>query len=176
MAFETIVASGPNSSSPHASVSDRRVQEGDFITIDMGAKYNGYCSDMTRTVAVGHASEHMQRIYQTVLQAQLGALNVLSANKTGHEVDAVARNIIDQAGYKGAFGHSLGHSVGLDIHEEPRLSPGYEKTLPAGVVITVEPGIYLAGDCGVRIEDMALLQENGCRNLTHVAKELLVLK
>ena len=173
MSFDTIVASGPNSSMPHAVPTDRAVQEGDFITFDFGCVYEGYCSDMTRTVAVGQVSEEMEQVYHIVKQAQQAGLDAARAGKTGREVDAAARDIIKAAGYGEYFGHSLGHSLGLEVHESPNATPGNDKPLPLHAVISVEPGIYLPGRFGVRIEDVVVLEEDGCRNLMELSKELL---
>ena len=173
MSFDTIVASGPNGSMPHAVPMDRAVQEGDFITFDFGCVYEGYCSDMTRTVAVGQVSQEMEQVYNIVKQAQQAGLEAARAGKTGREVDAAARDIIKAAGYGEYFGHSLGHSLGLEVHESPNATPSNDKPLPLHAVISVEPGIYLPGRFGVRIEDVVVLEENGCRNLMELSKELL---
>lgn len=173
LSFATIVASGVNSSMPHAIPGEKRFEEGDFITFDFGCKYRGYCSDMTRTVVLGKASEKQREIYQVVLKAQLAALKALRAGVSGASVDKVARDIITQAGYGDCFGHGLGHSVGLEIHESPRLSPSDDTILRAGMIQTVEPGIYVPGFGGVRIEDMVIVTEEGCRNLAHSPKELV---
>ena len=158
---------------PHAIPGEKKLEEGDFVTFDFGCKYKGYCSDMTRTVVLGKASEKQKEIYDTVLKAQLAALEALKAGVTGKSVDKVARDIIAQAGYGECFGHGLGHSVGLFIHENPRLSPSDETVLQAGMVETVEPGIYVPGFGGVRIEDMVVVTEDGYRNLAHSPKELI---
>ncbi|MDR3558052.1 MAG: M24 family metallopeptidase, partial [Candidatus Pacebacteria bacterium] len=134
-----------------------------------------YRSDMTRTVALGEITEEQRRVYDLVLEAQLRALDAVAAGKTGREIDKVARDIIDGAGYKGCFGHGLGHSVGLYIHEEPRFSPSCPTVMEEGMVITVEPGIYLEGRFGVRIEDLVVITAQGCENLTKSAKQLIVL-
>ncbi len=173
MSFDTIVASGPNGSMPHAVPTDRAVQEGEFITFDFGCVCEGYCSDMTRTVALGAVTEEMRHVYETVLAAQQAGLDAASAGKTGREVDAAARDIIEKAGYGPYFGHSLGHSLGIEVHESPSATPANEKPLPAGAVISVEPGIYLPGRFGVRIEDTVVLEEGGCRNLMALEKNLL---
>lgn len=171
--FSTIIASGLNSSMPHAIPGEKKLEEGDFVTMDFGCKYKGYCSDMTRTVVLGKASEKQKEIYGVVLKAQLAALDALKAGVTGKSVDKVARDIIEEAGYGEYFGHGLGHSVGLFIHENPRLSIGDETILQAGMIETVEPGIYVPGFGGVRIEDMVVVTEDGCRNLAHSPKELI---
>jgi Xaa-Pro aminopeptidase len=171
--FDSIVASGPNSALPHATPSARKLETGDFVTMDFGCIYQGYCSDMTRTVVIGKASDKQREIYQIVLDAQLSALEFIKAGRTGKEVDQVARDIIEKAGYGAYFGHGLGHSVGLEIHEEPRLSPTCSVELKVNVIETVEPGIYIPEFGGVRIEDMVLVTEEGCINFTNSPKELL---
>jgi len=175
MSFDPIVVSGPNGSLPHGVPGERVIQSGEFITMDFGCIFRGYCSDMTRTVAVGFATEEMQRIYQIVLSAQEAGIAAARAGVTGREVDAAARSIIAAAGYGSYFGHSFGHGVGVEIHESPNASPMNESPLPAGAVISAEPGIYLPGKMGVRIEDVILLTKDGCRNLTKAPKELIIL-
>ena len=175
MSFDPIVVSGPNGSLPHGVPSEKEIQNGEFVTMDFGCVYGGYCSDMTRTVAVGHVTEEMQTVYDTVLSAQLAGIAAAKAGVTGRAVDGAARAVIDAAGYGPYFSHSFGHGVGVEIHEAPNASPMNEKPLPAGTVISAEPGIYLPGKLGVRIEDVILLAEDGCRNLTRAPKELLVL-
>ena len=175
LAFDTIIASGENGSLCHAIPGDRTLKMGDMITMDFGAKVGGYCSDMTRTVALGQPSDEMRKVYETVLRAQTMCEDALMAGKTGVEIDKLARDYIDARGYAGRFGHGLGHSVGIDIHEEPRLSPNCTDVLKAGVVITVEPGIYLPGVGGVRIENTCLVKENGCVPLTTADKQLIIL-
>ena len=175
MSFDPIVVSGPNGSLPHGVPSEKTIQQGEFVTMDFGCVYHGYCSDMTRTVAVGFATEEMQTVYQTVLSAQKAGIAAARAGLTGREVDGAARAVIDAAGYGEYFGHSFGHGVGVEIHEAPNASPMNEKPLPAGAVISAEPGIYLPGRLGVRIEDVILLTEDGCRNLTKAPKDLIVL-
>jgi len=174
-AFDTIIASGENGSLCHAIPGARKLKRGDMITMDFGAKVGGYCSDMTRTVALGEPSPEMRRVYETVLRAQTLCEDALAAGKNCFEIDKLARDHIDARGYAGRFGHGLGHSVGIDIHEEPRLSPKCHETLKAGVVITVEPGIYIPGLGGVRIEDTCLVKENGCVPLTTADKQLIIL-
>ena len=171
--FSTIVASGLNSSMPHAIPGEKKLEEGDFVTMDFGCTYKGYCSDMTRTVVLGKASEKQKEIYNTVLKAQLAALDAIKAGVTGKSVDKVARDMITEAGYGECFGHGLGHSVGLFIHEEPRLSPAGETVLEENMIETVEPGIYVPGFGGVRIEDMVAVTKDGCKNFTHSPKELI---
>lgn len=175
LAFDTICIFGENTSRPHGVPTDRKLKNGDFITMDFGCKINGYCSDMTRTVAFGSASDEMRAVYDLVLRAQLAAIDAAKAGIPGKEMDAAARDIIDGAGCGQYFGHGLGHSVGLYIHEGPNASPKEERILPAGAVITCEPGVYLPGHFGVRIEDMLLLTEDGNENLTRAPKELTVL-
>ncbi|HOB21679.1 MAG TPA: M24 family metallopeptidase, partial [Bacillota bacterium] len=172
-AFPTIVASGPNSALPHAQPGSRRLGWGDFVVIDCGAKWQGYCADLTRTFVVGEPSAKQQEIYQLVLDAQLVGLEALQAGMGARELDATARSVIGAAGYADAFGHGLGHGVGLEVHEEPRLSPKGEGELAAGMVVTVEPGIYLAGWGGVRIEDLVLVKEDGREILSKTKKELV---
>jgi len=175
LAFDTIIASGENGSLCHAIPGSRKLRRGDMITMDFGAKSGGYCSDMTRTVALGEPSEEMRRIYETVLRAQTMCEDALMAGKKGSEIDKLARDYIDARGYAGRFGHGLGHSVGIDIHEEPRLSQHCNEEIAAGVVITVEPGVYVPGLGGVRIEDTCLVRENGCVPLTTADKQLIIL-
>ncbi len=175
LAFETICVAGPNTSRPHGVPGEYRVQQGDFVTLDFGAKYKGYCADMTRTVAVGEPGEEKRRVYGIVLQAHMAGIAAAKAGCGGKEVDKVARGIIDAAGYAGAFGHGLGHALGIDVHEAPRFSPKETRTMRAGMVMSVEPGIYLAGRFGCRIEDAVVLAEDGCSPLPQSGKELLVL-
>ena len=175
MSFDPIVVSGPNGSLPHGVPSERTIQQGEFVTMDFGCIYHGYCSDMTRTVAVGFATEEMQTVYNTVLSAQKAGIAAAKAGVTGREVDGAARAVIDAAGYGDYFGHSFGHGVGVEIHEAPNASPMNDKPLPAGAVISAEPGVYLPGKLGVRIEDVILLTEDGCLNITKAPKELLIL-
>ena len=174
-AFDTIIAAGEHGSLPHAIPGNRAIRQGDMITMDFGAKVGNYCADMTRTVALGKPSEEMRRIYDTVLRAQMMCEDALSAGKNCYDIDKLARDYIDARGYAGRFGHGLGHSVGIDIHEEPRLSPSCQEILKAGVVITVEPGVYVPGVGGVRIEDTCLVRENGCEALTDAEKQLIIL-
>ncbi|HEX2939082.1 MAG TPA: aminopeptidase P family protein, partial [Ruminiclostridium sp.] len=155
--FDLITISGENTSRPHGVPGDRKIKNGDFVTMDTGALVDGYCSDMTRTVAVGKIDAEQKKVYETVLKAQREAIEALEPGKKCSEIDKISRDIIDCAGYKGCFGHGLGHSVGLQIHEEPRLSPNCDIELEPGMTMTVEPGIYLEGRFGVRIEDMILI-------------------
>ena len=175
MSFDPIVVSGPNGSLPHGVPSEKKIEAGEFVTMDFGCIYKGYCSDMTRTVAVGYATEEMRRVYDTVLQAQLAGIAAARAGATGKEVDGAARSVIEAAGYGAYFGHSFGHGVGVEIHESPNASPMNENPMPAGAVISAEPGIYLPGKLGVRIEDVIVLTEGGCRNITKAPKELRIL-
>ncbi len=175
LAFNTIVASGVNGSLPHAIPSDKKIEQGEMITLDFGAKKGGYCADMTRTLALGRPSPEMKKIYDTVLLAQETCESMLAPGKVCSEIDAEARRIIDGAGYAGRFGHGLGHSVGIDIHEEPRLSQLCSDLLEPGHTITVEPGIYVPGLGGVRIENTCAVTENGGRTLVHAQKALLIL-
>ena len=175
MAFDTIVAAGENGSLPHAVPGDRVIELGDMVTMDFGAKVDGYCADMTRTVAVGQPSEKMRKIYDIVLHAQETAQAAIAPGKVCRDIDAVARDIISQEGYGECFGHSLGHGVGIDIHEEPRVSARSETVLLPGHVITVEPGIYVPGLGGVRIENSCVVTETGVRALCSASKELRIL-
>ena len=175
MSFDPIVVSGANSSKPHGVPSDKLIESGDFVTMDFGCICDGYCSDMTRTVAVGSVTDEMRRVYKTVLDAQLAGIQAARAGVTGQAVDGAARQIITDAGYGDCFGHGFGHGVGLFIHEAPNASTRSEQPLPAGAVLTAEPGLYLPGRFGVRIEDMLFLTEDGNRNLTLAPKELIVL-
>jgi Xaa-Pro aminopeptidase len=176
LSFDTIAASGTNSSMPHAIPTDKVLEEGDFLTMDFGCVYEGYCSDMTRTVAVGSVSDNMKYVYDVVLKAQLAALKAVKPGAKCSDVDKIARDIIADAGYGNCFGHGLGHSVGLFIHEEPRLSPKCDDILQPGMLMTVEPGIYIPGRFGVRIEDLVVVSENGCINLTNSPKELITVR
>jgi Xaa-Pro aminopeptidase len=160
---------------PHATPSNKKIQLGDFVTMDFGCIYQGYCSDMTRTIVVGKATEEQKKIYNTVLKAQLAALDTVKAGCFGKDIDKVARDIIYDAGYHGCFGHGLGHSVGLFIHENPRLSSTEEGIILANVIETVEPGIYIKDFGGVRIEDLIVVTEEGHINFTHSKKELIEL-
>lgn len=171
--FKTIVASGEHSSLPHASPSMRVIKKGDLLTMDFGAIWDGYCSDLTRTVVVGKASEKAKEIYGIVLEAQMAAIDGIKAGMACAEVDALARDIIEAKGYGENFGHGLGHGLGLEVHEGPRLSKKSEETLVPGMVTTVEPGIYVPGWGGVRIEDDVVVKDGGCDNLTGASKELI---
>ena len=171
--FPPIVASGVNSSMPHAMPGAKPLAEGDFVTMDFGCVYEGYCSDMTRTVVLGCADAKQREIYETVLRAQTETLAALHAGMRGKEIDAVARDIINAAGFEGCFGHGLGHSVGLEIHEPPYANYRSDEIVKAGMLMTVEPGIYIDGFGGVRIEDLTVVTEEGHENLAHSPKELI---
>ncbi len=173
LSFETIVAAGVNGSKPHAEPGNYKIQSGDLVTMDFGCMYNGYCSDMTRTICVGHANEKQREIYDIVLKAQLAVLDNLKPGHKGKYYDKIARDIITDAGYGDCFGHGLGHSVGLEIHEEPRFSTREERIIEPGTIITVEPGIYVPDFGGVRIEDMVLVTENGYENFAFSPKQLI---
>ena len=175
VAFDFIVVSGKNSSLPHGVPTDKPIERGDFVTMDFGAVVNGYRSDMTRTVAVGSVSDEQKRVYETVLEAQTAALNMIRPGLVCKDVDREARDIINNAGYEGCFGHGLGHSVGIEIHENPSFNTRCETVLTPGMIMTVEPGIYLEGKFGVRIEDMVFVTDNGIDDLTKSPKELIIL-
>ncbi|MBS6646144.1 MAG: aminopeptidase P family protein [Clostridiaceae bacterium] len=175
LAFPVIILSGTNSSLPHGFPGSRILQPGDFVTLDFGAKIGGYCSDMTRTFALEYATDEMKEVYDLVLKAQLAGIDALAPGKTGDEVDNAARTIIDSTPYKGTFGHGLGHSVGLICHDGQRASLGSKDIFTVGNVITMEPGIYLPGRFGVRIEDMVWISPEGRKNLTEYPKELTIL-
>lgn len=175
MSFEPIVASGPNASLPHARPSNRKLRRGDLVVIDMGCFLDGYASDMTRTVAIGSPGEEARRGYQVVRDAQKRALEAAHAGMTGKELDAVARDVIDEAGLGEYFSHGLGHGLGLQVHEWPRLSHHVEHVLPEGAVVTIEPGLYVPEKYGVRIEDIVVLHRGGHDNLTRSPKDLIEL-
>lgn len=175
MSFETIVLSGKNTSMPHGVPSDKRVDSGDFVLMDFGAVYDGYHSDMTRTVCVGEPTDKQRKIYEIVLTAQKESIRIAKAGISGSQLDSIARDIITNEGYGDCFGHSLGHGVGLEIHEYPNASPNSDCELLENSVVTIEPGIYIAGEFGVRIEDFVVLNEDGCINLTKAPKELIIL-
>lgn len=175
MSFDPIVVSGANSSMPHGVPTDKPVASGDFITMDFGCIYGGYCSDMTRTVAVGSVTEEMDKVYHTVLRAQLEGIAATKAGVAGKTVHEAGAAVIREAGYGAYFGHGFGHSLGVEIHESPNASPANDKPLPAGAVISAEPGIYLPGRFGVRIEDIVVVKEGGCEDITLAPKELLIL-
>lgn len=175
LSFDPIVVSGPNTSLPHGVAGDRVVQEGDFITMDFGVLYQGYCSDTTRTVAVGYATEEMKKVYYTVLEAQKAGIAATRAGVPGKAVDGAARKVIADAGYGEFFGHSYGHGVGLEIHEAPNMNMVNEEPLPANAVCSAEPGIYLPGKFGVRIEDVTILTPDGYEDVTNLPKDLIIL-
>ena len=170
--FDPIVGSGPNGAMCHAVPGERRLQKGDLVVVDFGCMYNGYHSDMTRTFGVEEADDISRRVYDIVLEAQLRTLDALKAGMTGGELDAVARDYIASQGYGDCFGHGLGHGFGLEIHEAPRAGKNSADVLLAGTTITVEPGIYIEGKCGVRIEDCCIVTEDGKINLVSSPKEL----
>jgi Xaa-Pro aminopeptidase len=171
--FDTIVAFGPNASKPHAAPSDRKLRPGDFVLIDMGTVVEGYASDMTRTLVFGKADARQREVYRAVLAAQEAVLERISSGMECADVDRIARDVLRNAGFKKEFIHSLGHGVGLEVHESPRLSRTSKAVLRNGSVVTVEPGVYIPGWGGVRIEDMVLVTERDCENLTEVEKELV---
>ncbi len=174
IAFDTICVSGRKSSLPHG-VPDETVIDKGFVTMDFGSKFGGYCSDMTRTVCVGKPDADMIKVYNTVAEAQKRALESIKANVIGSEVDAAARDFIYASGYEGCFGHSTGHSLGIEIHENPNFSPSCKSEIPEGAVLSVEPGIYINGKYGVRIEDIVEITADGCKNLTESKKHLIIL-
>ncbi|KAF0197433.1 MAG: Xaa-Pro dipeptidase [Bacillota bacterium] len=175
LAFDSISASGPRSSLPHGRASERVIQTGDFLTLDFGAVYNGYCCDMTRSFVIGTASPEQEKIYNIVLEAQRAALAAVRPGIVGKDVDKVARDIISAAGYGERFGHGLGHGVGRMVHEGPSAGSKSEDILQPGMVVTIEPGIYIPEWGGVRIEDMVVVTENGYRNFNRFSKELICL-
>ena len=173
--FDPIVACGPNGSKPHAVPGPDVIQKGQFVTMDFGCKVGGYCSDMTRTVAVGQPTEEMEFVYNTVLKAQLAGIAAAHAGVTGKEVHEAGAKVIEEAGYGEYFGHGFGHSLGIEIHENPGFHTRNEKPIPAGALLSAEPGIYLPGKFGVRIEDVIMLTEGGCIDITHSPKQLIIL-
>ena len=175
MSFDPIVVSGPNGSLPHGVPSEKEIQSGEFVTMDFGCMYGGYCSDMTRTVAVGSVTEEMERVYRSVLAAQEAGIAAAKAGVSGEAVDAAARAVLSEAGYGEYFTHSFGHGVGVEIHESPNAASSNDSPLPAGAVLSAEPGVYIPGRLGVRIEDVIQITPEGCRNLTKAPKELLIL-
>ncbi|MBQ8797402.1 MAG: aminopeptidase P family protein [Oscillospiraceae bacterium] len=174
LSFDPIVVSGPNTSLPHGVAADRVIREGDFITMDFGAIYGGYCADMTRTVAVGFATEEMEKVYNTVLAAQEAGIAISKAGVTGKEIDGAARQVIADAGYGEYFGHGYGHCIGMECHEMPSCSPGGIAPMEVNMVSSAEPGIYLPGKFGVRIEDLVIFTQDGCENITHSPKNLII--
>lgn len=175
IAFAPIIASGENSSLPHATPTDRKIQPGDFVTMDYGCRFGAYCSDFTRTVAISHMDKEQEKVYDIVKHAGDLALEALAAGKTAREIDAIARGTIAQAGYAEYFGHGLGHGVGLLIHEAPTLNEISTDTLVDGMVVTIEPGIYLKGRWGVRIEDICVVRNGGCENLSSAPRDIIII-
>ncbi|MGA4513610.1 M24 family metallopeptidase [Staphylococcus caledonicus] len=174
--FDIIVASGYRGALPHGVASDKVIEQGDMITLDFGAYYEGYCSDITRTFAIGEPDPKMKEIYNIVLESQIKAINEIKPGMTVQEADALSRDYIDAHGYGKEFGHSLGHGIGLDIHEGPLLSKNAKGTIQVNNCVTIEPGIYVDGLGGVRIEDDILITENGCEVFTKCTKDLIILK
>lgn len=175
VAFDFIVLSGKNGSTPHGVPGDTKVKNGDFITMDFGAVVDGYRSDMTRTVAVGEVSDAMKYAYDTVLKAQLESIKAIMPGKSCRDIDKISRDIIYGAGFEGKYGHGLGHSVGVEIHEDPSFSPKSDSITEAGLIMTIEPGVYIEGEFGLRIEDMGLVTDSGIDIFTKSAKELIIL-
>lgn len=173
--FDPIVVTGAKTSMPHGVPGDEVIKAGDFVTMDFGSLKDGYCSDMTRTVAVGSASDEMKNVYSVVLEAQLAGIAAAKAGVTGKAIDGAAREVIEKAGYGQCFGHGFGHSLGLDIHEAPNANMRGETLMPEGAVISAEPGIYLPGKFGVRIEDVMILRHDGAEVITKAPKELIIL-
>ncbi len=174
LSFDTIVATGAHGSLPHAEPDDRVIKGGDLVVMDYGCVYNGYCSDMTRTVGIGNIDDESKEAYNTVLQAQLSCLDMIKPGINCASVHKNAFDIIDSK-YKGLFGHGLGHGVGLEVHEQPRFSSGCDMPAPVGSVLSVEPGVYIPGKCGVRIEDLVVITEDGYENLCSSPKELILI-
>jgi Xaa-Pro aminopeptidase len=173
--FDPIVVTGSKTSLPHGVPGDKVIQPGDFVTMDFGCLKDGYCSDMTRTVAVGSASDEMRRVYDIVLEAQLAGIAAAKAGVPGRDIDAAARQVISNAGYGEYFGHGFGHSLGLDIHESPSANTRGAQPMPEGAVCSAEPGIYLPGRFGVRIEDVMIIRQGGCEVITKAPKNLIIL-
>ena len=173
VAFEAIVASGPNAARPHARATDRRIGTGETVVIDTGCRMDGYSSDYTRTFTTGTVEGRVREAYAVALAAQQAGLEAVRAGVTGVDADAAARRVVDETAFAGTFGHGLGHGLGLEVHEAPRLSTESADTLASGNVVTVEPGIYLEGEAGVRIEDNVVVTDNGIENLTGVRKDLI---
>ena len=175
LSFDTIALSGKNTSLPHGVASDKPIETGDLVLLDFGAVVQGYHSDMTRTFCVGEPTDKIRKVYEIVLNAQLAALDAVKAGISGKELDAVARDIISSAGYGDNFGHSLGHGVGMEIHEMPYASPSKDNILPENSVVTVEPGIYIENEFGIRIEDFVVVKNDGCENMTKADKQLIII-
>ena len=173
--FDPIVATGANGSKPHAVPGQTLIQKGQFVTMDFGCVVGGYCSDMTRTVAVGEPTDEMKLVYDTVLKAQLAGIAAARGGVTGAEIHNIGAKVIADAGYGDCFGHGFGHSLGIEIHENPRFSPTWTEVIPSGACLSAEPGIYLPGKFGVRIEDVIMLTDDGCIDITNSPKELIVL-
>lgn len=171
--FETICISGTKTSLPHGKPEDRPLTRGGFLTMDFGCRLDGYCSDMTRTVCIGAATDEMKDVYNTVLKAQLAGVAAAKAGVLGKDVDKASRDVIEEAGFGKYFGHSTGHGCGLEVHEAPYFAPRAEMVIPAGAILSVEPGIYLPGRFGVRIEDLVAVTEDGCEDLNRSSKELI---
>ena len=174
LSFDPIVVSGPNTSLPHGVAGNRVIQEGDFITMDFGVIVGGYCSDMIRTVAVGWVTDEMEKVYLTVLEAQKAGIAATRPGVVGKEVDAAARQVIIDAGYGDYFGHGYGHSLGLEVHENPSCNPREERIMEENMVCSAEPGIYLPGKFGVRIEDVVIFKQDGCEDITASPKNLII--
>ncbi len=175
-AFDSIVVSGENGSLPHGVPGERKLQKGDMVTIDFGAKYKGYCTDITRTIAIGEISKEQHEIYDIVKTAQETAVAALKAGMGCVEMDKISRDIITEKGFGEMFRHGLGHSLGIEIHEEPRFSPSAKGDAKVGMVMTIEPGIYVPGKYGVRIEDSCIITETGCIPLSRITKELITIE
>jgi Xaa-Pro aminopeptidase len=173
--FDPIVVGGENSSLPHGEPGDRPVQSGDFLTMDFGCVYDGYCSDMTRTIAIGYVTDEMREIYDIVSRAQTAGIDAAKADIVGERIHEAAEAVIEAAGYKDYFGHGFGHGIGMEVHEDYSAAPSEKREIKAGMVISAEPGIYLPGKFGVRIEDLIVIRENGCDNITKANKELIVI-
>lgn len=173
--FDPIVVTGAKSSMPHGVPGDVVIRDGDFVTMDFGTMYGGYCSDMTRTVAVGHATDEMRKVYEIVLEAQLAGIEAARAGVPGSAIDGAARAVIEKAGYGPYFGHGFGHSLGLEIHEAPNANTANHEPMPLGAFISAEPGIYLPGKFGVRIEDTMWLREDRAQVVTKAPKQLIIL-
>ena len=174
LSFDPIVVSGPNTSLPHGVAGERVIREGDFITMDFGVLYHGYCSDMTRTVALGYATEEMEKVYYTVLEAQKAGIAASKAGVPGKDIDGAARKVITNAGYGPYFGHGYGHSLGLEVHESPSPNGANAEGMPLNSIASAEPGIYLPGKFGVRIEDVVIFKEDGVEDITHSPKNLII--